>query len=42
VRTARELARQHSATAKAASTASAAVESDPDIEVCAVELCTHL
>ncbi len=33
VRTARELARQHSATAKAAS-AAPAVESDPDIEVC--------
>ena len=33
VRTARELARQHSATAKAA-LAAPAVESDPDIEVC--------
>ena len=33
VRTARELARQHSATAKGAS-AAPAVESDPDIEVC--------
>jgi hypothetical protein len=33
VRTARELARQHSATAKAA-LAAPAIESDPDIEVC--------
>lgn len=33
VRTARELARQHSATAKAA-LAAPSVESDPDIEVC--------